>query len=331
MFVEKENNLNETNSPAEKACRKALADAGYAFGVPASFHWSQLTNPNGEKQAAIDAYQTLLDQEQESKSALEGLAYLYQLMGHQSHAQYFRRKLKEIEARKYGLNVNEYPQVVEYLLAKTGEAKMPNRVPEEFVSAHFDKYSERFDSNLTGNLEYKGPELIHQLVSSIFSAQENSLQILDLGCGTGLIGEKLLPFTNALTGVDLSGLMLEKAAERRCYNKLIKNDCLSYLEENTDLFDLITASDLLIYLGDLSSLFSFVHENLQEDGLFVFTVENAYEVDYRLSNTGRYQHSANYIRSLAEKNRYQILLEEQVELRKEHGEAIDAKLFCLRV
>ena len=331
MFVEKENNLNESNSPAEKACRKALADAGFAFGVPVSFHWSQLINPNGDKQAAIEAYQTLLDQEQDNKSSLEGLAYLHQLMGHQSHAQYFRRKLKEIEAREYGVNENEHAQVVEYLLAKTGEAVMPTRVPGEFVSAHFDRYSDRFDASLVGNLEYKGPELIRQLVGSKITLQERNLRVLDLGCGTGLIGEALQPFSSSLTGVDLSGLMLEKAAERACYAKLIKNDCLSFLEENLDEFELVVASDVLIYLGELSSLFTLVRERLGENGFFIFTVENTYDVDYKLSNTGRYQHSAGYIHSLAEKNNYQVLLEEQVELRKERDTTIDAKLYCLKV
>lgn len=331
MFVEKENNLNETNSPAEKACRKALADAGFAFGDPVSFHWSQLINPYGEKQAAIDAYQALLDQEQESKSALEGLAYLHQLLGHHSHAQYFRRKLKEIEAKEYGVNENELPEVVEYLLAKTGEAAMPARVPEEFVSAHFDKYSEKFDASIVEDLKYQGPKLVHQVVSSNFTSQEDNLRILDLGCGTGLIGEVLRPFAKSLTGVDLSGLMLEKAAKRDCYSKLVKNDCLHFLEESTEGFDLVTASDVLNYLGELSSLFALVRKNLQENGIFIFTIENTYEVDYKLSNTGRYQHNASYIHSLAEKYNYQILLEEQVELRKERGEAIDAKLFCLRI
>ena len=331
MFVEKENNLNETNSPAEKACRKELADAGFAFGTPVSFHWSQLTNPNGNKQAAIDAYQVLLDQEKESKSALEGLAYLYQLLGHQSHAQYFRRKLKEVEAKEYGIDEHELAEVVDYLLAKTGEAAMPERVPQEFVAAHFDKYSGQFDVSLVDRLEYDGPSLIRQQVSAMFSPERKKLQVLDLGCGTGLIGETLTSFKKSLTGIDLSGAMLEKAAERGCYDTLIKNDCLSFLEEKSETFDLITASDVLIYLGDLSPLFSLVREHLNKGGCFIFTVENAYEVDFRLSNTGRYQHNSSYIHSLAEQNDYQVVLEEQVALRKERGELIDAKIFCLKV
>lgn len=331
MFVEKENNLNETNSPAEKACRKALADAGFAFGVPVSFHWSQLTNPNGDKQAAIDAYQALLDQEQDSKSALEGLAYLYQLMGHQSHAQYFRRKLKEVEAREYGIDESEYDQVVDYLLAKTGEVAMPETVPNEFVATHFDKYSVQYDVSLLDKLEYNGPDLIHQQVASIFPNENNKLKILDLGCGTGLVGEVLAPFKSTLTGIDLSGLMLEKAAERDCYDSLIKSDCLSFLEEKSESFDIVTASDMLNYVGELSSLFSLVRQNLKKSGIFIFTVENTDEVDYRLANTGRYQHSSRYIHSLARKNNYRVILEKLVPLRKERGEFIDAKLFCLGV
>jgi len=331
VFVEKENNLNETNSPAEKACRKALADAGFAFGTPVSFHWSQLTNPNGNKQAAIDAYQALLDQEKESKSALEGLGYLYQLLGHQSHAQHFRRKLKEVEAKEYVTEGSSQTEIVDYLLAKTGEAAMPERVPQKFVAAHFDKYSEQFDVSLVDNLEYDGPNLVRQLVASMFSLERKKLEVLDLGCGTGLVGETLSSYKKTLTGIDLSGAMLEKAAERDCYDTLIKNDCLSFLEEKSETFDLITASDVLIYLGNLSSLFALARENLNQGGCFIFTVENTYDEDFRLSNTGRYQHNSSYIHSLAEQNNYQVVLEEQVALRKERSEVIDAKIFCLKV
>ena len=331
MFIEKENNLNESNSTAEKACRKALAEAGYAFGVPVSFHWTQLINPLGQKQVAIDAYASLLEEEPDNKSALEGLAYLNQIMGHQDLASYYRRKLKEVEVSEYNIAESNRPEIVDYLLAKTGEAKTPDRVPSGFVSSHFDKYAEIFEASLVDELEYIGPSLILQEVDSLCSSQEGSLQILDLGCGTGLVGEALKSYSKSLIGLDLSGLMLEKAAARDCYTQLYNDDCLVFLENNNEQYDLITASDVFIYLGNLSSLFDVSRKRLNSNGLLVFTIENTDVLEYKLSNTGRYKHNVKYVQGLAKKNNFEIVTEKKVALRKEQGEAVDATLFCLKV
>ena len=330
VFIEKENNLNETNSTAEKACRESMAKAGYAFGAPVSFHWSQLTNPNGKKEAAIDAYQTLLEQEAENKSALEGVAYLFQIMGNQERALYFRRRLKAIEACEYGISESNKESVINYLLARTGEAEMPDRAPSDFVSAHFDKYSEQFDSSLIEDLSYMGPQLINKLVDKLFVSNEAKIDILDLGCGTGLIGETLSSRASALIGVDLSSSMLEKAAARHYYDNLIQDDCITYLANTQQIYTLITAVDMLIYLGDLSVFFSLVCNKLIKNGHFIFTIEDTDLSQYRLSNSGRYQHNCEYIHQLANKNKFDIAYEKKVDLRKERGSFINATLFCLK-
>lgn len=330
MFVEKENNLNETESHAEKACRQALANAGFAFGTPASFHWSQLINPRGDKRAAIEAYKTLLTEEENSKSALEGLAYLYQVMGNQNEAQYYRKKLKQVEVSEYGILENDAAEVVEYLLAKTGEAEKPARVPETFVSAHFDKYAEIFDVSLTEQLQYAGPQLILNQLESFGNVNNKKLNVVDLGCGTGLVGIALSQYASNLVGVDLSPKMLEKAAERDCYSELISSDIEAYLKSQQNSFDLACAGEVFNYYGDLSSVFESVKNALSPAGLFIFTVEAYDHEEFKLCNTGRFQHHSDYVKGIAKKSGFEVLNEESVVLRKERDKAVNGLIYCLR-
>lgn len=47
-----------------------------------------------------------------------------------------------------------------------------------------------------------------------------SLDILDLGCGTGLIGSWFKDYARTLVGVDVSPTMLDMATKKGCYQEL---------------------------------------------------------------------------------------------------------------
>lgn len=47
-----------------------------------------------------------------------------------------------------------------------------------------------------------------------------SLDILDLGCGTGLIGSWFKDYARKLVGVDVSPTMLDMATKKGCYHEL---------------------------------------------------------------------------------------------------------------
>jgi len=331
MFVEKENNLNHTDSQAEVACRQAMSDAGFAFGSPpAAFHWSQLIKPTGDKKAAKAAYEALLITEPYNKSALEGLAYLYQTMGMSAQAQQYRKKLRYAEVKALGLEEEFQNEAVEFLLAKTGEALQPDQMPTVLIAAYFDKHAHQYDSLLQGPLEYQGHKLIREQVTEVYKTIGRHLNVLDLGCGTGLVGESIFEFATIIHGIDLSEKMLEFARERNVYDQLYREDYLIAIKPMKEAYDLVTASDVLNYRGDLEETFYRVNEVLDNGGEFIFTVEPSKAKDFMLRNTGRYQHSSEYIQKLAHQNDYIIIYDEDVELRKDKGNFIDAKLYRLK-
>lgn len=107
-------------------------------------------------------------------------------------------------------------------------------------------------------------------LASCIEPDEAGLNILDLGCGTGLCGELLCAMSRKLIGVDLSSGVLEVAREKEKYDELVEQEVVAYLNECGQSFDVIVAADLLVYLGDLSSLFAAAQAVLTGGGLFVF-------------------------------------------------------------
>jgi predicted TPR repeat methyltransferase len=129
------------------------------------------------------------------------------------------------------------------------------------------------------------------------------LDVLDLGCGTGLVGAAIRPLANRVTGVDLSARMLARARSRGCYDRLSVGDIESFVhDEPADSYDVVAAADVFTYLGSLADVFAETARILRRGGHFAFSVEAlaAHGTHgYQLQPTGRYAHSAEYLKTHA--------------------------------
>ena len=124
-------------------------------------------------------------------------------------------------------------------------------MPAAFVEMLFDQYAPRFDHALCKTLAYQGPEqLSAALAASGFS---HARRALDLGCGTGLMGQALRATCDWLEGCDISQGMLEEAASKEIYDGLDKQD-LCQLPAPAAPYDLIVAADVFIYVGALDQI-----------------------------------------------------------------------------
>lgn len=56
----------------------------------------------------------------------------------------------------------------------------------------------------------------------VLSYLNQTLDILDLGCGTGLIGSWFKDYGRRIVGVDISSVMLDMATKKGCYHELRK-------------------------------------------------------------------------------------------------------------
>ena len=192
--------------------------------------------------------------------------------------------------------------------------------PAGYVQALYNTHATEFEHRLKQRLGYRAPEQLAQLLAELITPPERGLDVLDLGCGTGLCGQSLkstLPI-RYLAGCDLAQQMLELAADKNLYDALHCQDLLSALTQSKPV-DLITATDVLIYTGDLHPVCQAAAEVLRDGGWFAFTVEAA-EDDHPVSlqASGRYRHSHRHIESAANASGLRLLQCIRFPLRLEH-------------
>jgi predicted TPR repeat methyltransferase len=200
-----------------------------------------------------------------------------------------------------------------------------SRAPADYVEAMFDGFADRFDHQLVELLDYQAPTLLADMIAR---HADTLSDILDLGCGTGLAAEPLARFGGRLTGVDLSGGMLAKAAERGAYAELVQADVVDFLRQRPGAFDLVLAADVLIYLGDVADLFEALTTALRPGGYFAFSVEIAAE-GWKVLPSGRYAHADGYLRDLAASD-FEVLEHETTTLRREGAGAAAGGLYVMR-
>ena len=237
-------------------------------------------------------------------------------------------KLEEaIGAYKKAMSLKpDYAEASHILSALTG--KTTKSAPREYVENMFDRYAYKFDQSLVVKLSYDIPKVITQL--ALEQHGSGSLgSILDLGCGTGLTGEKIRPHCTNLEGIDLSKKMLEIAKSRNVYDKLKHVDIVGYLSNAELDFDYFIATDVFIYVGDLSEVFRLVKVRNKKPGKLIFSTEHTNEKGFHLEKSGRYTHSKSYIEELCKEFRFSISHFSEKNLRKEKGSFLIGGLYLL--
>ena len=184
-----------------------------------------------------------------------------------------------------------------HALAAYSGRNVPPRASDEYVTKVFDDFAESFEAKLA-RLEYRAPALVGEAVAASVGAPTGGLDVLDLGCGTGLCGPLLAPYARRLVGVDLSQGMLQYAREKAAYDELVQAELTDYLRQQRGAFDAIVSADTLVYFGDLEPVATAAFDALRPGGVFIFTVEDAGEPgreSYGIQPHGRYSHGTGYV------------------------------------
>jgi predicted TPR repeat methyltransferase len=231
-------------------------------------------------------------------------------------------------AYRAALRINPSLAEARYDLAALGEGPPPPCTPCPYLLRLFDTYAASFDQHLVDALHYQAPELLHEAVCAV--APRTGLDVIDLGCGTGLVGKLFRGLAARLTGIDLSPGMLRQAARRGVYDQLVQADVLDYLNARQGPCDLVLAADVFIYIGDLEYVFTAVARLLRSGGLFAFSLESTAAADYLLQPNRRYAQSPAYIHRLAGRHGLAVIVERAVKLRRHHDADADGQVVVLR-
>ena len=296
-----------------------------AAKLPASLQAAQRLQAHGKLDAAIDACRAAIESDPNQPKALRCLSLLLATTGRRAESREALARACALEAALLDASPEEQAAIAAYFVAReTGEGDAP-QAPAAYVRALFDRAAEDFDEHLTGRLEYRGPELLAEAVRHRLGERAQGLRVLDAGCGTGLAAAELRPLAIRLDGVDLSPAMIEKARARGLYDNLTVGE-ISAAMSSGGAYDLVFASDVLSYIGDLAPVLQACAEALAPGGLLAATVEAAESGNYSLGPSGRYRHSAEYLwRSLAGVGFEGVELREAV-VRREAGRPVPSLL-----
>ena len=219
------------------------------------------------------------------------------------------------------------PHVRFHIAAFSGKGAPPV-MPPTLVRSLFDGYSQRFEKHLVEQLEYRAPQHLKEALDQAGAGED--LDILDLGCGTGLCGQIMRPMARTLTGIDLSPAMIEKARGRQVYDRLEVAEVVAALRAGPAAYDVLVAGDVLIYIGDVSDLFGAASRSLRPGGLFAFSIEINDARGWVLCPTRRYAHNIDYIRQTATRHGLHLVSQKLITLRKQGGKDLPGMIIVLR-
>ncbi len=224
-------------------------------------------------------------------------------------------------------------------LAAMGQGDAPDRMPETYVATLFDQHADDFDDILVENLRYCVPMQLRGMLD--VRGVDGLDRVLDLGCGTGLMGLALQGCAGHLTGVDLSERIIELAFDRDVYDDLYVGEAVTFLEEFEEdggadaRWDMITATDVFPYLGDIEPIVSAAAGRLNPSGLFGFSTETApaEAFDGKPFTVGprqRYAHARSYVRRTLETGGFVVLALDDITVRLEDGQPVPGHLVLAR-
>lgn len=272
---------------AEEAYRRAIelnpehADAHHNLAV--------VLSATGRADEAVTCYCRALTLKPHYPEARRALALAYCLLGQRDRA---------IQVCEAWLSDEPDSPIAKHTLAACSGRDVPARAADEYVEKVFDSFAASFEAKLA-RLRYRAPELVAEALAESGVTPAKSLDIADVGCGTGLCGPLFAPYARTMIGVDLSVGMLKHAEAKQVYDRLYRVELTAYLEDNPAAFDVIVTADTLVYFGALERVAVAAAQALRPGGQFIFTVEEATDPEahdtFQLQPHGRYSHGLGYV------------------------------------
>ena len=274
-----------------------------------------------EEHRAEETYREVLRRTPDHLPSLNNLAYLSHKRGALERARQLYEKILEIDPG------HESADFMRAALA--GETRTHS--PDSYVKEVFDEFADHYDESLTANLGYDLPSSLYDFYVRHLPGHKPE-RTLDLGCGTGLVGQKFTTLCRSMTGVDISEKMLAAAHHKDLYDSLHHANIIEFLDSSTGAaYDLVISADVLPYLGSLEELLRKLLPVIIAGGCFLFSVEDCQDnvLHPVLQHSGRFAHSKKYVQAVADQAGWQIVAMTTLDLRKEREEWIQGAVYLI--
>lgn len=277
----------------------------------------RVLHERGRNRQALRWYQDALEIDSGYPSALLGAARVSMQLEQNEAAVGMLQRYMEL--------VPGDPQAAHLLAAATGEAT--DLAPRSYIVSLFDEYSASFESHLVDALGYSGPRELARLLEDNTGSERHFQALLDLGCGSGLVGEELQEKCSRMTGVDLSPRMVEAAKEKGIYHKLVCGDIVEELPGLSSSYDLIISADTVIYIGNLARLAAAIAERADPGTYLLLSTEAGEQEGYQLLLSGRYAHHRDYVVETFTGVGFELREVRRRPLRKDRGEWLEGDFY----
>lgn len=249
---------------------------------------------NGELSDAAQAYERVIELKPAFSAAHDSLCRVLLQIEQAGFISRLHMRRSRRAYRRWVAAVPDHP-TARFMLDALEHGKVPERAPDATVKASFDAYAEHFDKHIR-SLGYRAPELVADVLARrLDNAGERQHDVLDGGCGTGLMAPLLRPLARHLTGVDLSPAMLTRSRATGCYDVLEEAELGTFLRARPSAFDVCVFADVLPYFGALHAILASAAHALKPNGLLAFSVEESNRRGSQLHPTGRYSHHASHV------------------------------------
>src|SRR3954453_22886003 len=137
------------------------------------------------------------------------------------------------------------------------------------VAGRYDEWAKGYDDPLAA-WSYQAPAVVAE---TVVSRHPTAGVVLDVGCGTGLVGLALRArgFTGELLGLDISQASLEIARESGSYDSLEHADLQQRLPREDDSVDALVCVGVMTYLPEVEAVWREFARVARPGGLMVAT------------------------------------------------------------
>lgn len=268
-----------------------------------------------------------------------GIFHLYK---HNTNDTIFRLRLvlffnhDHILAKYYLANcryIKNNAKTAEEILTKISEND-PKFEPAKYMLKFYDDLSipEQCDTSLTQNFfnslideEHYFTDMlpVYQKMTNLVTARitdnEKQLNVLDIGCGSGVCFQYFQDSIkiNKSVGLDFSDSAINVVTKQKLYTKALCQDFQNFVTETTEHFDLIIVESVLHYYKNFTKQLQSLKKTLATDGLVVFSVEQSLKntpvtFNHNLTNLS---FNKDYIKKMISKTTLKLLKIETQELK----------------
>ncbi|MDA9766787.1 class I SAM-dependent methyltransferase [Candidatus Thioglobus sp.] len=143
------------------------------------------------------------------------------------------------------------------------------KTPEDSINL-YKTWASTYDDDFAKQNDYRSPIEIAKYFAKYSNNEDNP--ILDVGAGTGLIGECLNLNSKEVDAIDISPEMLNIARAKNCYSKIIEADLTKRLLINDNHYGAIISAGTFTHGHVGPNVLDELLRVTRSGGLFVFTI-----------------------------------------------------------